>query len=100
MTKVNQAYLDYFKDNSFFRLAKTVASDWHSGQWSALYQLSCGFYALWTEEDLDSMINEFQELIDDERIDHGLSAYGGQDYDSIVQSITMLKNAKELLCRG
>ena len=58
--------LEEFVDTSDFVEAKFIASEWHSGQWSALYMLSCGKWYLWTLEDIESMITEAEEITDDD----------------------------------
>ncbi len=59
---MTQAYLDYCDKSTSLRGAAFLAENWHSGQWSSLYMLSCYVYGEWTKEDIEGMISEFQDI--------------------------------------
>lgn len=74
-----------FVENGGISTAQGIASDWHGGQWSDLYKLSCGVYDEWASDDLEGMIMEFGECIED-----------GEETDEIYEAIDELTFALTL----
>ena len=74
-----------FVENGGISTAQGIASDWHGGQWSDLYKLSCGVYDEWTVDDIEGMIMEFGECIEQ-----------GEETDEIYEAIDELTFAAAL----
>ena len=55
------SFKEYAEDSCDYGEAMIAASDWHSGQWSALYMLSCNQWQYWNASDIRAMIVEYEE---------------------------------------
>ena len=87
----SQAYLDFCAYSMDIGEAMFLASDWHSGQWSSLYMLSCGVYDKWDAEDIDGMIAEFSSCLYDIHGDYHA------DSEQIQNAIDGLNQARAFL---
>jgi len=58
---INFDGMEEFADSSCFGEARHLASEYHGGQWSDLYKLSCGKWDAWERSDVEGMILEFEK---------------------------------------